>query len=115
MFPFKVAPALIYGNTVVLKLLEKAPRSSLRIASLAKEAGLPPGVLNVVRGFGEPTGSAISLDMKIRKISFTGSVAIKRKILNAAADSNIKSWPRQTVLNLACSVSTCDFLFPELS
>ncbi|KIV78619.1 hypothetical protein PV11_06253 [Exophiala sideris] len=91
MFAFKVAPALIAGNTVVLKSSEKAPLSSLKLASLMREAGLPPGVLNVVSGFGNPTGTAISLHMKIRKISFTGSVATGRKILKMAADSNLKN------------------------
>lgn len=91
MFAFKVAPALICGNTVVLKSSEKAPLSSLKLAALAMEAGFPPGVLNVVSGFGDPTGSAIALHGKIRKISFTGSVATGRKILKMAADSNMKN------------------------
>ena len=91
MFAFKVAPALICGNTVVLKSSEKAPLSSLKLAALVKEAGFPPGVVNVVSGFGSPTGSALSSHMKIRKISFTGSVATGRRILKAAADSNLKN------------------------
>jgi aldehyde dehydrogenase (NAD+) len=91
MFAFKVAPALICGNTVVLKSSEKAPLSSLRLAALIKEAGFPAGVVNVVSGFGDPTGTAIGMHMKIRKISFTGSVATGRKILRMAADSNLKN------------------------
>ena len=91
MFAFKVAPALICGNTVVLKSSEKAPLSSLKLAALAREAGFPSGVLNVVSGFGDPTGSALGLHMKIRKISFTGSVATGRKILQMAAQSNLKN------------------------
>ena len=91
MFAFKVAPALICGNTVVLKSSEKAPLSALKLAALTKEAGFPPGVLNVVSGFGDPTGSALGLHMKVRKISFTGSVATGRKILKMAADSNLKN------------------------
>ncbi|OCT51749.1 Aldehyde dehydrogenase, cytosolic 1 [Cladophialophora carrionii] len=91
MFAFKVAPALICGNTVVLKSSEKAPLSSLKLAGLIKEAGFPPGVVNVVSGFGDPTGTAIGMHMKIRKISFTGSVATGRKILRMAADSNLKN------------------------
>lgn len=90
MFAFKVAPALICGNTVVLKSSEKAPLSSLKLSALMREAGVPAGVVNVVSGFGAPTGMAISLHMKIRKISFTGSVATGRKILKMAADSNLK-------------------------
>jgi aldehyde dehydrogenase (NAD+) len=91
MFAFKVAPALISGNTVVLKPSEKAPLSSLKMASLIKEAGFPPGVVNIVNGFGSTTGSAIALHMKIRKISFTGSVSTGKKILKMAADSNLKN------------------------
>jgi aldehyde dehydrogenase (NAD+) len=91
MFSFKVAPALICGNTVVLKSSEKAPLSSLKLAALIREAGFPPGVVNVVSGFGDPTGSALGLHMKVRKISFTGSVATGRKILKMAADSNLKN------------------------
>lgn len=91
MFAFKVAPALISGNTVVLKPSEKAPLSSLKMASLIKEAGFPPGVVNRVNGFGSTTGSAIALHMKIRKISFTGSVSTGKKILKMAADSNLKN------------------------
>ncbi|KAH8892190.1 aldehyde dehydrogenase [Thozetella sp. PMI_491] len=91
MFAFKVAPALICGNTVVLKTSEKAPLSSLKVASLIKEAGFPPGVVNIVNGFGEPTGSAIALHMKIRKISFTGSVATGKKIMKMSAESNLKN------------------------
>ena len=91
MFAFKVAPALICGNTVVLKSSEKAPLSSLKLASLMNEAGFPPGVVNVLSGFGSPTGAALALHMKIRKISFTGSVATGRKIMEMAADSNLKN------------------------
>jgi aldehyde dehydrogenase (NAD+) len=91
MFAFKVAPALICGNTVVLKSSEKAPLSALKLAALMKEAGLPRGVLNVLSGFGDPTGTALGMHMRIRKISFTGSVATGRKILRMAADSNLKN------------------------
>lgn len=91
MFAFKVAPALICGNTIVLKPSEKAPLSSLKMASLVKEAGFPAGVVNIVNGYGPITGSAISLHMKIRKISFTGSVATGKKILQMAAASNLKN------------------------
>lgn len=91
MFAFKVAPALICGNTVVLKSAEKAPLSSLKLASLIKEAGFPSGAVNVLSGFGDPTGAAIALHMKIRKISFTGSVPTGKKIMKMAADSNLKA------------------------
>ena len=91
MFAFKVAPALICGNTVVLKSSEKAPLSSLKLAALAKEAGFPPGVINVLSGFGDPAGATLACHMKVRKISFTGSVATGRKIMIMAAQSNLKN------------------------
>ncbi|KAH8817431.1 aldehyde dehydrogenase domain-containing protein [Xylogone sp. PMI_703] len=91
MFAFKVAPATICGNTVVLKASEKAPLSSLKLAALVKEAGFPPGVINIVNGFGSPTGQAIAEHMKIRKIAFTGSVMTGRRIMKMAADSNLKN------------------------
>lgn len=91
MFAFKVAPAIICGNTVVLKSSERAPLSSLKLASLVKEAGFPPGVINVLSGFGESAGASMALHPKIRKISFTGSVAVGKKIMRMAADSNLKN------------------------
>lgn len=91
MFAYKIAPAVICGNTIVLKSSEKAPLSSLKLAALVKEAGFPPGVINVVSGLGVPTGKAIAEHMKIRKLAFTGSVSTGRKILKMAADSNLKN------------------------
>ncbi|PMD29646.1 aldehyde dehydrogenase [Hyaloscypha variabilis F] len=91
MFAMKVAPAVICGNAVVVKASEKAPLSSLKLASLIREAGFPPGVINVVNGYGTPTGQAIAEHMKIRKIAFTGSVGTGRKIMRMAADSNLKN------------------------
>ncbi|KAG0650381.1 Aldehyde dehydrogenase [Hyphodiscus hymeniophilus] len=91
MFAMKVAPAVICGNAVVVKASEKAPLSSLKLGSLIREAGFPPGVINVVNGFGAPTGQAIAEHMKVRKIAFTGSVSTGRKIMRMAADSNLKN------------------------
>lgn len=91
MFAFKVAPAVVCGNTVVLKSAEKAPLSSLKLAALVKEAGFPPGVINVLSGYGDPTGTALALHMKVRKISFTGSVPVGKKIMKMSADSNLKN------------------------
>jgi aldehyde dehydrogenase (NAD+) len=71
---FKSAPALVYGNTVVLKLAYEAPQSGLHIAAAFAEAGLPPGVLNVVTGRGSIVGAALLRDPRIHAISFTGSV-----------------------------------------
>ncbi|RHZ49038.1 uncharacterized protein CDV56_101992 [Aspergillus thermomutatus] len=91
MICFKVGPALIAGNTLVLKSSEKAPLTSLLFARLAKEAGFPPGVLNVLSGFGLPCGDAIARHMDIRKIAFTGSTKTGKLIQKAAVDSNLKS------------------------
>lgn len=90
MFAIKVAPALITGNTMVLKTSEKAPLSAAVVARCAQEAGLPKGVLNILNGYGTPCGEAIAKHMAIRKISFTGSEAVGRLIQKAAADSNLK-------------------------
>ncbi|KAJ5081261.1 hypothetical protein N7456_013499 [Penicillium angulare] len=89
-FAGKVAPALAAGNTVVLKSSEKAPLTSLYMAKLIKKVGFPPGVVNVVSGFGAPTGSTIAEHMKVRSISFTGSSLTGQKIHAASAKSNLK-------------------------
>ncbi len=83
---WKVAPALATGNTVVLKPSELTPLSALRLGQLALEAGLPPGVLNVVPGLGETAGAALAAHPAVDKVSFTGSVEVGRKILHASAD-----------------------------
>ncbi|CAE7151171.1 unnamed protein product [Rhizoctonia solani] len=91
MFAWKLAPALATGNTVVIKPSEFTPLSALRVASLFKEAGLPDGVVNVVSGYGQTVGAAISSHMKIEKVAFTGSTAVGRTIMKAAASSNLKN------------------------
>ncbi|KAF1844288.1 aldehyde dehydrogenase [Cucurbitaria berberidis CBS 394.84] len=88
---YKVAAALITGNTIVLKSSEKAPLSCLVAARCAKEAGIPAGVVNILSGFGQPCGEAIARHMEIRKISFTGSTNTGRAIQKAAAETNLKS------------------------
>jgi len=81
---WKVFPALICGNTVALKAAEDAPRTALLFAQLAKEAGLPDGVLNVVQGRGRIAGAALVSDERISVISFTGSTEVGRWIAEAA-------------------------------
>jgi phenylacetaldehyde dehydrogenase len=81
---WKVAPALAAGNTVVLKPAEQTPLSALLLGELALEAGLPPGVLNVVPGFGPRTGQAITEHADVDKVSFTGSTATGRRVIDAA-------------------------------
>jgi aldehyde dehydrogenase (NAD+) len=84
-----VAPALAMGNCAVLKPAEEAPLTALRIGELALEAGLPPGALNVVTGYGHTAGAALARHPGVRHISFTGSVEVGRLISHAAADSLI--------------------------
>lgn len=85
---WKVAPALAAGNPVVLKPAEWSPLSASLLADLAHEAGLPPGVLNVVQGRGAEVGAALVSDGRVRRISFTGSPETARTI-GAAAAANI--------------------------
>ncbi|KAJ3569323.1 hypothetical protein NP233_g5124 [Leucocoprinus birnbaumii] len=87
----KLAPAIATGNTVILKPSELTPLTTLFIADLFNEAGFPPGVLNLVNGYGHTVGSALSLHPNVDKISFTGSTLTGRNILKAAAESNLKS------------------------
>lgn len=82
---WKLAPALAAGNTVILKPAEWSPLSASLLADLAHEAGIPPGVLNVVQGVGEEVGAALVGDRRVRRISFTGSPETARHIGVAAA------------------------------
>jgi gamma-glutamyl-gamma-aminobutyraldehyde dehydrogenase len=87
---WKLAPALAAGNSVVLKPAEQAPLSSVRLAELAVEAGLPEGVLNVVPGLGPTAGAALGLHQDVDVIAFTGSTETGKRFLRYAADSNAK-------------------------
>jgi acyl-CoA reductase-like NAD-dependent aldehyde dehydrogenase len=87
---WKLGPALAAGNTLILKPAEQTPLTALYLANLVREAGFPPGVVNVLTGPGEPTGAAMAKHMDIAKISFTGSTAVGAKIMAAAAGSNLK-------------------------
>ncbi|KAL7940498.1 aldehyde dehydrogenase family domain-containing protein [Trichoderma barbatum] len=87
----KLAPALAAGNTVVLKSSEKAPLTSLYVASLAQKAGFPPGVLNVLSGHGPVSGAALASHMDVRALTFTGSNRTGKIIAKMAADSNMKN------------------------
>ena len=90
MQAWKLGPALAAGNTVVLKPAEQTPLSALRVGELFLEAGLPPGVLNIVPGFGETAGAAIAEHMDVDKVAFTGSTDTGKLIMQAAARSNLK-------------------------
>ncbi|MFM2282491.1 MAG: hypothetical protein RLZZ444_4722, partial [Pseudomonadota bacterium] len=87
---WKIAPALAAGNSVVLKPAETASLTLLRIAELALEAGVPPGVFNVVTGRGPVAGEALGLSMDVDVMAFTGSGGVGRKLLEYAARSNLK-------------------------
>jgi alpha-ketoglutaric semialdehyde dehydrogenase len=81
---WKLAPALIYGNTVVLKVGFEAPRTGLHVAECFAEAGLPPGVLNVLTGSGSKAGAELVRNERVRAISFTGSVPVGRSVRDEA-------------------------------
>ncbi|KAJ5587835.1 uncharacterized protein N7459_003600 [Penicillium hispanicum] len=90
MWAWKIGPAIATGNTIVLKSAEQTPLSALYAAKLVKEAGFPPGVINIISGFGKTAGAAIASHMDIDKIAFTGSTLVGRQILQTAAKSNLK-------------------------
>ena len=89
MASWKVAPALAFGNAIVLKPAEQTPLTALRLAELCLEAGVPDGVVNVLSGFGDDAGAALSQHTDVDKISFTGSTEVGRKILHAS-EGNLK-------------------------
>ncbi|HDX8785777.1 TPA: aldehyde dehydrogenase PuuC [Klebsiella michiganensis] len=87
---WKLGPALASGNSVVLKPSEKSPLTALRLAGLAKQAGLPDGVFNVVSGFGHEAGQALAQHHDVEVITFTGSTRTGKQLLKDAGDSNMK-------------------------
>jgi len=90
MAAWKLGPALTTGNCVVLKPAEQTPLTALRLAGLIAEAGMPAGVVNVVTGFGETAGAALTSHMDVDKVAFTGSTAVGKLIVAASAASNLK-------------------------
>ncbi|KAL2044132.1 hypothetical protein ABVK25_012435 [Lepraria finkii] len=91
MWAWKIGPAIATGNVVILKSAEQTPLGALYAAKLVKEAGFPPGVINILpQGFGKTAGAAISSHMDIDKVAFTGSTVVGRQIMKAAASSNLK-------------------------
>lgn len=81
---WKVAPCLAFGNTAVLKMSELSPLTAARLGELALEAGIPPGVLNVVHGYGKEAGEPLCAHPDVRAISFTGSTATGNRIVKTA-------------------------------
>jgi len=90
MWAWKIGPAIAAGNTVVIKTAEQTPLSAYVAATLVKKAGFPPGVINVISGFGKVAGAAISSHMDVDKVAFTGSTVVGRQVMKAAAGSNLK-------------------------
>ena len=90
LMSWKIAPALAAGNSVVVKPAEQSPLSALRLGQLGLEAGLPPGVLNIVPGFGPTAGAAIGLHPHVDGVAFTGSGEVGAKFMRYSADSNMK-------------------------
>jgi aldehyde dehydrogenase (NAD+) len=90
MFAWKLAPALASGCTIVIKPSELTPLTALYMTKLISEAGIPAGAVNVINGYGQTVGNAISGSNKVDKVAFTGSTAVGRKIMESAAKSNLK-------------------------
>lgn len=90
MLAWKIGPALSVGNSVIVKPAEQTSLSTLRIADLALEAGLPPGVFSVVTGFGEGAGQALGVHADVDLIAFTGSTETGKRFLRYSADTNLK-------------------------
>lgn len=87
LFARGVAPALVAGNAVVVKPAEQTPLSTIRLAELCETVGFPEGVVNVVTGYGEPTGQALTDHDGVDQLTFTGSVSTGKHIMRAASDN----------------------------
>ncbi|KAI8393689.1 aldehyde dehydrogenase domain-containing protein [Radiomyces spectabilis] len=90
MAAWKFAPALAAGNCVVMKTSEITPLSAYKFAALVKEAGFPPGVVNIITGYGHTVGKYLSQHLGIAKMAFTGSTLTGQKIMESSAQSNLK-------------------------
>ncbi|HTB42896.1 MAG TPA: aldehyde dehydrogenase family protein [Acetobacteraceae bacterium] len=89
MAAWKIAPALAAGCTIVLKAAEQTPLTALRLGEIIHEAGVPPGVVNILTGFGETAGAALAAHPDVDKVAFTGSTEVGKLIVQAAA-GNLK-------------------------
>ncbi|MCG3129579.1 MAG: NADP/NAD-dependent aldehyde dehydrogenase PuuC [Phycisphaerae bacterium] len=90
MQAWKLGPALACGCTTVLKVAEQTPLSALRVGELIVEAGFPPGVVNILPGYGPTAGAALARHMDVDKVAFTGSTEVGHLIMKASAESNLK-------------------------
>jgi acyl-CoA reductase-like NAD-dependent aldehyde dehydrogenase len=107
MATWKLGPALATGNSVILKPAEQSPLTAIRLAELGAEAGLPPGVLQVLPGFGEKAGQALGLHMDVDMIAFTGSTEVGKFFLRYSGESNMKR------LALECGGKSPLVVFPD--
>lgn len=90
MLSWKIAPALAAGCTVVLKPAEQTPLTALAVGALIKEAGFPPGVVNIIPGYGPSAGAALTHHPDVDKVAFTGSTEVGKLILGSAPVANLK-------------------------
>lgn len=90
MAAWKIGPALATGNSVIVKPSEKSPLTAILLADLAKQAGIPDGVFQVLPGFGHEAGQTLALHNDVDCITFTGSTAVGKKLLSFAGESNLK-------------------------
>ncbi|KAA0873618.1 aldehyde dehydrogenase [Nitrincola tapanii] len=90
MAAWKLAPALATGNSVILKPSEKSPLTAIRLAALATAAGIPPGVFNVLPGYGHRVGQALALHPGVECLVFTGSTGVAKQLMIYAGQSNMK-------------------------
>lgn len=107
MAAWKLAPALMAGNSVILKPAEQSPLSALRLAELAQQAGLPDGVLHVLPGYGQEVGRPLGQHPDVDCLSFTGSTEVGKLFLRYAADSNMK------VVWLECGGKSPNLVFED--
>ncbi len=104
---WKIAPALATGCACVVKPSELTPLTTLRLAELCQEAGVPDGVVNVVTGYGPEAGEALGRHMDVDKIAFTGSIRSARALLRASGESNLKR------LSLELGGKSPNIIFPD--
>lgn len=107
MASWKLGPALATGNSVILKPSEKSPLTAIRLAELALEAGIPPGVLNVLPGFGKEAGEPLAAHMDVDGLVFTGSTAVGKHLLGIAGTSNMKR------AFMECGGKSPNIVFPD--
>ncbi len=107
MSSWKLGPSLATGNSVILKPAEQSPLTAIRVAELAAEAGIPPGVFQVLPGFGETAGQALGRHMDVDMVTFTGSTEVGKFFLKYSGESNMKR------ISLECGGKTPHVIMPD--